>query len=56
MMVAKHYQVMEKPGGAKKDAQYCCKHKPVGYVDVISKRCIYDGCETLPSYGKTRRD
>ena len=41
-----------KPGGSKKDAQYCLLHKPINYVNVVNKTCIHEGCKTLPTFSK----
>jgi hypothetical protein len=31
--------------------EYCAKHCPVGYEDVVSKQCLSNGCNTQPTYG-----
>merc|ERR1719335_1032843 len=36
------------PGG---EPQWCAAHKPVGAVDVVSKRCRHAGCEKHPGFG-----
>lgn len=28
------------------------EHAPVGYVNVVTRRCGADGCEKIPSFGK----
>jgi len=41
-----------KADGDKKDVEYCKKHSPPEYVDVVSKRCKHPNCNTRPVYGK----
>ena len=33
-------------------ALYCSVHAPIGYEDVINKKCKHPNCKTRPSYGK----
>ena len=43
---------VRKLGDSRKNATYCNAHKPMDYVDIVSKRCTYDGCNIKPVYGK----
>ena len=31
-------------------AKYCLVHKEDGMVDVKNKRCIHEGCRTIPAF------
>ena len=40
-----------KEGSSKKE--YCKKHSPIGYVNVVSNHCLRENCTTQPNYGVT---